>query len=95
MYNVPIVTGASRKTDRNTGRLFIIVKNEALYYGKKLGRSLINPNQVRSYGTIVWYNPFGLKKELFVENEDGNMIYLTANGTNIGFNSRAPTEYEF
>ena len=36
MYNVPIVTGASTYKNRNIGRLFIIVINEALYYGKKL-----------------------------------------------------------
>ena len=45
MYNVPIVTGALTYTDRNTGISFIIVINEALYYGKKLGHYLINTNQ--------------------------------------------------
>ena len=53
MYNVPIVNGASTYTDKNTGRLFIIVINEALYYGKKLGYSLINPNQLQLYITMV------------------------------------------
>ena len=43
--------------DRNTGRLFIIVLNKEFYYGKKLGHSLINPNQLKSYGTMVWDNP--------------------------------------
>ena len=46
IYNVPIVTGASTYTDRNTGRLFIVVINDALYYGKKLGHSLMNSNQL-------------------------------------------------
>ena len=46
MCNVSIVTGKSRYTDRDTGRFFIIVINEALYYGKKLGHSLVNPNQL-------------------------------------------------
>ena len=45
MCNVTIVTGASMYTDINTGRLFIIFMNEEFYYGKKLGHSLINPNQ--------------------------------------------------
>ena len=36
MCNVLIVTNASTYTDRNTGISFIIVINEALYYGKKL-----------------------------------------------------------
>ena len=56
MYNSPIVTGASTYTNINTWRLFIIVINEALYYGRKLGLSLINPSQLQSYGTMVWDN---------------------------------------
>ena len=58
MYNFPIVTSASTYTNINTGRFFIIVINEALYYGKKVGHSMINPNQLQSYGTMVWDNPF-------------------------------------
>ena len=58
MYNVPIVTGASTYTNRNTGRSFTIVINEAFYYGEKLSHSLINTNKLRSYGNMVWDNPF-------------------------------------
>ena len=36
MCNVSIIIGASTYTDINKGRYFIIVINEALYYGKKL-----------------------------------------------------------
>ena len=64
MCNVPIVTGASTYTDRNTGRSLIIAINEALYYSKKLIHSLINPNQLRSYGTMVSDNPFDPNIEL-------------------------------
>ena len=94
MYNVPIVTGASTYTNINTGRLFKTVINEALYYGKKLGCSLINPNQLRSYGNIVWDNSFDSNRKLCVETDDGNYIDLILNGTNIGFDSRAPDENE-
>ena len=58
MYNVPIVSDATTVTDIITGNSFIIVINEALYYGKKLDQSLINPNQLRCYETMVWDNPF-------------------------------------
>ena len=47
MYHVPIFTGASTYKQRNTGRLFLIVINEALYYGKKLCYSMINPNRLK------------------------------------------------
>ena len=58
MYTVTIVNGASMYTDRNTDRSFIIVINEALYHGKKIDHSLIGPNQLLSYRTMVWDNPF-------------------------------------
>ena len=71
--------------NRNTGRFSIIVINESLYYGKKLGHYLINPNKLRSYGTIAWDNTFDSNRELCVETEDGNTIYPIENGTKIGF----------
>ena len=94
MRNVPIVTGASIYTDRNTGRLSIIVINEALYYGKKLGHYLINPNQLRPYGTMIWDNPFDSNIEVCIETEGVYKIDLIANGTKIEFNSISPTEPE-
>ena len=92
MYTVPIVTGALTYTDRNTGRLFIIFMNESLYYNKKLVRSLINPNQLCSYRTMVWDKPFYYNIEIYVETEYGNKIYLIANGIDIEFDSIAPTD---
>ena len=79
MYNVPIVTGASTYMDRTIGRSFIIVINETLYYGKKLGHSLINPNQLKSCGTMVWDNPFDSNREICVETEDVDIIDLIYN----------------
>ena len=76
MYNVLIVTCVSTYMDRNTGRLFIIVLNKELYYGKKLGHSLINPNQLKSYGTMVWDNPIDSNRQICVETEDSDTIDL-------------------
>ena len=44
--NVPIVSGATAWDDPHTGETYILVINEALYYGTKLDHSLINPNQL-------------------------------------------------
>ena len=49
LENVPIVSGATA-VDHEDGSTYIIVINEALYYGKKMQHSLINPNQIRHYG---------------------------------------------
>ena len=56
--NVPIVSGATAWDDHTTGTTYILVVNEGLFYGSKLDHSLINPNQVRSYGIPFWDNPF-------------------------------------
>ena len=93
MYNVPIVTVSSTYTNINKGRLFIIFVNEALYYGKKLGHYLINPNQLQSHAYMVWDNPFDSNRELCVETEYAKTIYLIANGTEIGLDLIAPTEH--
>jgi len=50
LQNVPIVTGATAYDCPTTGKTFILVFHEALYYGMSLDHSLINPNQVRHFG---------------------------------------------
>ena len=43
--NVPIVS-STKAVDHPNGSTYILVFHEALYYGKKMRHSLINPNQV-------------------------------------------------
>ena len=71
-----------------------MVINEALYYGKKLNNSIINPNKLRCYETMVWDNPFDPYRELCIKTGYGNMIDLTPYGTKIGFISHVPTDEE-
>ena len=71
-----------------------MVINEALYYGKKIDNSLINPNQLRCYETMVWDNPFDPYMDLFIETGNGNTIDLTPYGTKVGFSSHVPTDEE-
>ena len=58
LNNVPIVSGATAWDDLVTGQTYITIINEALYYGTKLYRSLINPNYIQAYGIPFWYNPY-------------------------------------
>ena len=90
-YNLPIISGATTVTYIITGNSFIMVINKALYYGKKLYHSLINPNQLRCYETMVWDNPFDPYMDLCFETANGNTIDLTADGMKIGFSSHVPT----
>ena len=91
---MPIVSGATNEMDNITVNSFILVVNESLYYGNKLNHSLINPNQLRSYGMMVWYNRFNPNKGICLETCEGNTTYFILDGTNIGFSLHIPTEEE-
>ena len=91
---VPIVTGATAWDHPVTNETFIIVINEALYYGNKLDHSLINPNQIRAYGLDFWDNPFDKQRGLCIEADEHVTIPLSTQGTKVLFNSRAPTDLE-
>lgn len=92
--NVPIVTGATAYDDPDTGTTFILVFNESLYYGERLDHSLINPNQVRSYGIPFWDNPFDTSRTLSIEVDNTLHIPLRTFGTKIAFRTRVPSEAE-
>ena len=68
--DIPIVSGATAYDDPISGNTFILVLNEALYYGPKLDHSLINPNQCRAYGIEFWDNPFDKTKDLSISIND-------------------------
>jgi hypothetical protein len=92
--NVPIVSGATAYDDATTGTTFILVFHEALYYGTKLDHTLINPNQVRSYGIPFWDNPFDTTRSLSIDIHDDFHIPLRPVGTKLMFTSRVPTATE-
>ena len=94
MTNVPIVTGATAWTDPLDNKVYILVFNESLYYGTKLGHSLIYPNQIRHNGIDFWDNPFDKAKNVAIDIDRGTMIPLKFIGTKLIFSSRAPTPQE-
>jgi hypothetical protein len=92
--NVPIVTGATAWTFPQTGETFILVFNEALWMGSVLNHSLLNPNQLRYYGTTVQDNPYSVES-IHIGAEDGDFILpLLASGTMIYFDSHTPSNQE-
>ena len=92
--NVPIVSGATAYDDPTTHTTYILVFNEALYYGERLDHSLINPNQIRSYGIPLWDNPFDPAHGLSIDVNSSLKILLHASGTKVGFRTRVPTQHE-
>ena len=80
---VTIVNGATAWDDPLTQHTYILVINEALYYGTKLKHSLINPNQVRSYGIKFWDIPFDKEKGLRIKLDDSVDITMQKKGTDV------------
>ena len=94
LNDVPIVSGAIEWVDPDSGQNYIIVINEALYYGTKLDHSLINPNQIRAYGVPFWDNPYDKEIGLNIEVDDNVNIHMNTMGKKIQFESRSPTNKE-
>ncbi len=53
IQDVPIVKAAVAYDDPITGETFVIIINQALYFGNQIDEILLNPNQIREYGHIV------------------------------------------
>ena len=92
LENVPIVSAATA-FDHPDGNTYILVVNDALYYGEKMGHSLINPNQIRHAGLDFLDNPMR-DNELYFEADKDVKIPLRYKGTKYLFASRVPTEKE-
>ena len=91
---VPIVSGAT-KYDHPSGQSYILIINEALFYGTKMGHSLINPNQLRHSGVGFWDNPYDYNHKLGIEiYENGINIPMVYQGTKLVFKTSVPTEQE-
>ena len=55
--NVPVARTATEVV-HDDGNVYIIIINETLFFGKSMDHSLINPNQIRSFGITVSDQPF-------------------------------------
>ena len=66
LSNVPIASGTTAWDDPAAGQTHILVVNETLHCGTKLDHSLINPNQIRSFGIDRWDNPFDKSKPMSI-----------------------------
>ena len=92
--DVPIVSGATAYTDQHTGQVFVLVINEALWFGDRLTNSLINPNQLRYAGVTVQDNPFHKSESIAIHHEEVTVPLLLLDGTNLFIQSATPTQSE-
>ena len=88
---VPIFSGATAWDDPASGKTYIIVINEALYYGTKLDYSMINPNQISAYGVPFWDKLYDKERGPIIEVDYTVNIQMNKMGKKIQFETISPT----
>ena len=92
--NIPIVTAATAWQSPSTGQTYILVFNEALWMGDSMETTLVNPNQLRHYGTQVQDNPVSeLPLSIITEDNEFSMDLAMA-GTIVCADTFTPSEHE-
>ena len=94
IQNVPIVTAATAWQSNHTGQTYILVFNEALWMGDQIDHSLINPNQLRHFGTQVQDNPTSSLPMSIITDDNEFCMELSMAGTIAYANTHTPSEAE-
>ena len=81
-------------THSESGARFVLVINEALYLGKTMGHSLMDPNQIRSFKLPVSDNPFDLDRPFGI-NHEGLFVAFRTEGSTVYFDTSVPSDEEF
>ena len=95
---IPIATCATVWNNPDTGEDFMLVVNEALYFGDQLDCSLWNPNQLRAQGLVVNDVPRQFQRDsthsIIIPSQQLE-IPLHLSGIISGFESRKPSLAEW
>jgi hypothetical protein len=91
IHEIPVATVATAWDDPESGQTFILIIHQALYFGKQLNHSLVNPNQIRVTGIPVCDDPFDRHRKLGIDTETVHIPFHT-NGNTIYFVSRVATQ---
>ena len=94
---IPVATVATAYDCPNTGKVYVLVINEALYFGERMNHSLLCPNQLRANGVRVDDCPKQFDENslhsIYVPEHDLT-IPLELRGVISGITTRLPTEAE-
>lgn len=92
--NIRICTAVTAVTLPSTGETIIIRLGQALDFTTKLDKTLLNPNQLRSYGLSVCDDPVDPYRELGIQLDDDTFLPMSMDGTICGLMTRCPTDEE-
>ena len=92
IQEIPVARCCTVWTSDQTGIDYLLVGDQMLWFGTLLPNSLLNPNQIRSFGLEVFDNPFN-DQEFGIDGHDAFIPFDTT-GTIVHFDSRVPTGWE-
>ena len=90
--NVPIVTAATAWQSPITGQVYILVLNEALWMGDQMDHTLLNPNQLRHYGTRVQDDPTSAYPLSIITEDNEFCMELSMSGTIVYTETFSPSD---
>ena len=88
LKNIPVAQVAT--AIQRDGLTFILIINEALYFGSSMDHSLINPNQIWSYGIPVSDDPYDKTRDFGISHEDLYVLFDTI-GSAVFFETFVPS----
>ena len=94
---VPVGSAPTTYVDVRTGKSYLLILHECVYFGKRLTHSLLNPNQLRMHGLIVDDTPRQFSSESthsILDPQTRVRIPLTLKGVISGFETHLPTPDE-
>ena len=94
MQNVPVVSVATAWQSREMGQTYILIFNEALWMGDSMRDTIINPNQLQHFGTIVHDNPMPDQSLSIFTNDYEFCMDLSMKGTIVGVDTHTPSDRE-
>ena len=90
--DIRICSGATAYTT-NDGETVVLIFGQGLWFGDRMDRSLINPNQCRAYGVGVCDDPTDPYRQLGFYHDD-EFFPMQMNGSIAVMNTRRPTRQE-
>ena len=94
---IPIATVAIAYDCPDTGRVWVLIINEALYFGSKVANTLLCPNQLQQYGIVIEDCPrqfdWSSSHSIFIPSHDIHFL-LSLNGIISELVTRQPTDKE-
>ena len=92
--NVPIVNAATAWQSPHTGQTYILILNEAIWMGEHMDHTLINPNQLRHFGTRVQDDPTSSYPLSIITEDESFSMELAMTGTIVYAPTFSPSAHD-